>query len=191
MGFEHPFFAEVSKQLSSRNIFHEHVDVFGGLGKSREVDLSWLRLTMKGWEMELRILYSLLMWSTCWALMSSAFFMIFTHEYLCVLFFLARRTVPKEPRWEGEYLLQEWWSFQSLSDWCPCCLVFRLSSTCYLIILFLSYMEKPSIQDLSTLSPRHPLFVHNNIPSYTQLRSTLILNRQQILLSSKLLFFVN
>lgn len=65
MSFEHAFFPEVREEFAPRHVLHEHVDVFGVLGKSSEVDLDEDISTMKGCEIELKILYSLLMWSTC------------------------------------------------------------------------------------------------------------------------------
>ena len=59
MWFEHALFAEVVEQLSSRNVLHEHVDIFRVLSDTFEIDLNQQKGTMKGWLIVLRILYSL------------------------------------------------------------------------------------------------------------------------------------
>jgi hypothetical protein len=97
VSLEHALLSQVGEELSSRNELHEHVEVAGILCEAVEVNLSGRGCTTKGWEMVLRILYSLAMWSTCCDLMSSDFFMILTQEYLLVFFFLTSRTVPKDP----------------------------------------------------------------------------------------------
>jgi hypothetical protein len=97
VGFEHAFLAEMVEEFSSGDVFHEHVDIFGVLGDTFEINLNGGGGTIKGWLIELRILYSLEMWSTCWDLISSSFFMILTQEYFVVCFFFTSFTFPKEP----------------------------------------------------------------------------------------------
>jgi hypothetical protein len=100
---EHAFLAEVREELTSRNVLEEHVELSCVLRESLEGDLDGRRDTIKGCEIELRIRYSLAMWSTCCDLMISSFFMIFTQEYLPLVFFLTSRTRPNEPASRKEY----------------------------------------------------------------------------------------
>ena len=95
--FEHALLAKVREQLSSGNVFQEHVQLPTVLGEPFEGDLRGLCGTMNGCVSELRILYSLAMWSTCCDLMSSSLRMIFTQEYLPVAFRLTSRTRPNDP----------------------------------------------------------------------------------------------
>jgi hypothetical protein len=103
VGLEHALLPEMGEELSSGDVLQEHVEVSVVLGESFEVDLRGVRLTMKGWVTEERILYSLAMWSTCCDLMSSSFRMIFTQLNLPVPLRLTRRTRPKDPNSLGMY----------------------------------------------------------------------------------------
>ena len=47
------------EQLPAGDVLQKHVEVSTVLGQSFEVDLGLMDVTMKGWEMELSILYSL------------------------------------------------------------------------------------------------------------------------------------
>lgn len=80
MGFEHSLVPEVGEQFSSWHVLQEQVEISAVLCDAVEVDLSVVGVTMKGCEMVLSILYSLEMWSTCFTLMISSFFIILTHE---------------------------------------------------------------------------------------------------------------
>ena len=59
MGLEHALFSQMREQLSAGDVLQKHVEVSAVLGQSFEVDLGNMDVTMKGWEMELSILYSL------------------------------------------------------------------------------------------------------------------------------------
>lgn len=48
MRLEHALFSEMREQLSSRNIFHEHIKMLGILPNAIKVDLIYGRNTMKG-----------------------------------------------------------------------------------------------------------------------------------------------
>lgn len=61
VGLKHAFLSQMSKQLPARNVLHEHVQASGILSQSIKVNLSNEQHTIKGWLIELRILYSLLM----------------------------------------------------------------------------------------------------------------------------------
>lgn len=97
MGFEHAFFSEMIEKLPSWDELQKHVDELRVLSDSFEIHLRQTKLTMNGWFIELRILYSFEMWSTCCDFISYSFFMIFTHRYFDVFFFFTSLTFPKEP----------------------------------------------------------------------------------------------
>ena len=61
MGLEHAFLSQMRDQLATGDILQEHVEIPTVLGQSFEVDLHVMRGTIKGWLMELSILYSLAM----------------------------------------------------------------------------------------------------------------------------------
>jgi len=131
MRFKHTLLPQMREKFSSRYVFQKHVETTWVLRNALEIDLNHMDDTMNGCEIELSILYSLDMWSTCCAFMRSSFFIIFTHEYLDVFFFLTSRTCPKEPTWSGWYLILEWLSSRSLWCWprtCPS----RLSSPAFI-----------------------------------------------------------
>lgn len=95
--FKHAFFSKMVKQFSAGNELQEHIDELRVLSDALEANLNPLGCTMKGCWMLRSIRYSLEMWSTCCDLISYSFFMIFTQQYLEVVFFLTRRTLPNEP----------------------------------------------------------------------------------------------
>jgi hypothetical protein len=97
MGLEHALLPQMREELPSRDILQEHVQLPTILSQPLEVDLHGGGGTMKGWEMPLRMRYSLEMWSTCCDLMSSSFRMIFTQEYLPVALRRTSRTRPNDP----------------------------------------------------------------------------------------------
>jgi hypothetical protein len=117
------------EQLPAGDVLQKHVEVSTVLGQSFEVDLGLMDVTMKGWEMELRILYSLEMWSTCCDLMSSSLRMTFTQLNLPVALRLTNRTLPKEPESKGTYLHPALSDNRSPLSTPTASLVFRLSST--------------------------------------------------------------
>lgn len=129
MGLEHAFLSQMREQLATGDILQKHVYIPTVLGQSFEVDLHVMRGTIKGWLMELSILYSLAMWSTCWDLMSSSLRMIFAQLNLPVALRLTSRTLPKEPECRGSYLSRG--PSGSRSPWSTptASLIFRLSST--------------------------------------------------------------
>lgn len=78
LGFEESLIPQVGEQFASRDVLHKDVEIACILGEAVETDLLQMASTMKGWEMVLKILYSLKMWSTCLLFMMSSFFMILT-----------------------------------------------------------------------------------------------------------------
>lgn len=59
MWLKHSLFPEVGEEFTSRDILHIHIEMSCVLSKSFEVDLGHETFTIKGWEIVLRILYSL------------------------------------------------------------------------------------------------------------------------------------
>jgi len=59
MRFKHSLFPEMGEEFPSRNILHIHIEMSCVLSKSFEVYLRHEAFTIKGWDIVLRILYSL------------------------------------------------------------------------------------------------------------------------------------
>lgn len=146
----------MGEELTPRHVLHEHVEVAGVLRESLEVDLRGGRGTMKGWEMELKMRYSLEMWSTCCDLISSSFFMIFTQLYFPVFFFFTSRTCPNEPALPHPYPIPGWSGTRSPSEPPLPDRFFTLSSTA-LLIFYIINRKVPSSVLAPPPSPPPPL----------------------------------
>lgn len=135
MGLEHTLFAQMSEEFSPRHIFHEDVKTAWVLSDSFEINLRQATSTIKVWFIELSILYSLDMWSTCCALIISSLFIILTQEYRTVFFFLTKRTLPNEPNSLIPYPRLQQTSNHNLWYWQT-----QFSSPTFLIILWANYI---------------------------------------------------
>ena len=90
--------SEVGEEFSSCNILEHEVQEFRVLAVSVHADLDIRYLcTIRGCEIELRILFSEITWSTCLILIISAFLRALTATKRPVFLCLARRTLPKDP----------------------------------------------------------------------------------------------
>jgi hypothetical protein len=103
MRLKHALLPQMCEELTSGDILQEHIQLSTILRQSLKVDLNGRGGTMKGWEMPLRMRYSLEMWSTCCDLISSSFRIIFTQEYLPVALRRTSRTRPKDPELPAAY----------------------------------------------------------------------------------------
>jgi hypothetical protein len=112
---------------------------------------------MKGWEIELRMRYSLEMWSTCCDFISSSFFMIFTQLYFPVFFFFTSRTCPNEPASPNPYPSPGWSGTRSPSEPPLPDRFFTLSSTA-LLIFYIINRKVPSSVLPPLLAAPPPLF---------------------------------
>jgi len=94
------FVAEVGEELAALDVLEEEVEEAIVLGEAQRPDLRLggrARSTKKGCEMLERMMFSPMMWSTCFKRRISAFFSILIATYSSVCRFLASLTRPKEP----------------------------------------------------------------------------------------------
>jgi hypothetical protein len=66
----------MGEELTARHELKKQVDVLGSLGSCFKINLDNYLDTIKGWLTVFKILYSLIIWSTCWAFITYYFFMI-------------------------------------------------------------------------------------------------------------------
>lgn len=98
------FVTQIREKLSSLNVFEDEIEEALVLGEADHFNLEGVnevkqKLTRKGWLMLERMVFSEIIWSTCFNLKISAFFSIFRATNSLVALFLASRTLPKEPVW--------------------------------------------------------------------------------------------